>query len=210
MVEWWESMNALQKLFYYFAIPSTVLMFIQTVLSLFSLGGGSDTDFDTADANIEMDTGLEGDNSAIAGTGSEGFIADFKFFSLRGIIAFFTVLGWVGVILSGTEMNSILVFTISILAGIAADVGIGMLFYSLNKLQSRGNISLANAIGKVGEVYIPIPEKGNGRGKIQITVQERLIEADAVSEENYRLNTGTLVKVTGLADGNILRVKKND
>jgi len=209
MAEWWESMNELQHLFYYFAIPSTILLLIQTIMSIISLGGGADSDFDAADTDIDISPDTDGDFDLDSIDGSGKFIADFKFFSLRGIIAFFTVMGWVGVILSGMNLNPILIFVLSILAGIAADVGIGVLFYSLNKLQSKGNIVLVNALGKVGEVYIPIPSSGNGRGKIQVTVQERLIEAEAITDEVEKISTGTLVKVIGITDGHILKVKKN-
>jgi len=68
------------------------------------------------------------------------------------------------------------------------------------KLQSSGNIDLGSAIGKTGRVYIPIPPKSQGSGKITLTVQERFIEAEAVTTADRKLATGEPVRIVA-SDG---------
>ena len=50
---------------------------------------------------------------------------------------------------------------------------IAMLFYWVTKMQCSGTLRIKNAIGCVGQVYIPIPPEHSGMGKIQATVQEQ-------------------------------------
>ena len=45
-------------------------------------------------------------------------------------------------------------------------------------------MDLHNAIGLIGQVYIPIPAAGQGVGKITIEVQGALRELEAVSFDN--------------------------
>ncbi|NMA25607.1 MAG: hypothetical protein GX936_08070, partial [Clostridiales bacterium] len=96
--------------------------------------------------------------------------------------------------------------TAALFCGTAALIGIAVLFKLTARLQSAGNISLENAVGKKAKVYITIPGRGKGIGKIVLTFQERFMECDAVSDSPDALKTGTLVAVTGVADENTLIV----
>jgi len=84
---------------------------------------------------------------------------------------------------------------------------IGLIFYAVKNLQSSGNINYANAIGLTASVYIPIPPRRAGTGKVMVTIQERLTEAEAVTDEETKLPTGEEVKVIGKI-GTTLIVKK--
>ena len=96
---------------------------------------------------------------------------------------FFTIFGWVGVVLSDQDLPVLLNLFLSLLSGLVAMFVVGYLFYSINKLQSSGNISLSNAIGLSGEVYIPIPAARKGVGKVQLLLQERFIEVEAITDD---------------------------
>ena len=75
------------------------------------------------------------------------------------------------------------------------------------RLQSSGNIDIGNAIGKVGQVYIPIPAGGKAGGKVTVTVQERLAEFDAITIGDTTLATGTYVRITAVGDSGVLVVE---
>ena len=75
------------------------------------------------------------------------------------------------------------------------------------KLQSSGNIQLGTAIGKVGRVYIPVPPHTAGSGKITLTLQERFIEADAVTTAARRLTTGEAVRIVSVSEAGMLVVE---
>ena len=64
MIEWFESLTAIERFFAYVAIPSTLVLVIQTVLLILGLagggGGGADEGFDF-DSDGETDFELDPD-----------------------------------------------------------------------------------------------------------------------------------------------------
>lgn len=203
MVSWWESLPFLQQLFYYCAIPSTLILVIQTILTIFGIGH-DDVDID-ADLDMDVDTDFDSDVTAADAIESA---ASLKFFSIRGIVAFFTLFGWVGVVLAGQGINSAIVIIIAFISGLIGMFIIALLFYSINKLQCSGNIKVKNAIGQIAQVYIPIPANMSGKGKIQVTLQDTLSEIYAMTEGDEKLATGTMVLVVDAIDANTLLVEK--
>ncbi len=206
MTQWWNELSNLQQLFYYCAIPSTIVLFIQTLLSIIGLGNDTDIDADI-DVEVDYDSGFDGDTD-VAELDQIESTASLKFFSIRGIVAFFTLFGWVGVVLSKTNLPVSIIFLISIFSGLLGMFVIALMFYGISKLQSNGNISLKNAIGATAQVYIPIPPNLSGKGKIQVTIQERLSEVNAMTENRKTLSTGCNVRVVDVIDINTLLVEK--
>ena len=217
MVEWWSALSDLERFFALVAVPSTLLLLIQTVLLLLGMGGhGHD------DANLESDTsGLGSDvleADSIDTDGSDGGV-DFdrghdhslgdhglRIFTMRGFIAFFSIFGWCGLACLQGGIGVPLAMGISILAGIISMMSIAILLKGALKLQSTGTVSLTNAVGKSGTVYIRIPASRAERGKVNLLVQESFIEADALTDETFDLQTGREVTVVGLANPNTLLV----
>jgi hypothetical protein len=172
-----------------------VILIIQTILVLFGVGDhdmGADLSghFDMPDGHFD------------ASDASDGF----ALFSIRGIVAFFSVGGWAGIAFADTGAHPAVTILVSIAAGAAALIGIALLMQYANKLQSAGNISLKNAVGKTAKVYITVPGSKTNSGKVTLTFQGRFSECDAVTKAGRDLKTGELVKVVGLADENTLIV----
>ena len=44
MMEWWNALPLIEQVFYIIAIPSTLILLLQTILLLFGVGGGHDAD----------------------------------------------------------------------------------------------------------------------------------------------------------------------
>ncbi len=216
MNEWWSGLAVIQQVFYYIAVPFTLVLIIQSILSLIGLGGhdadaDADTDFDMdADSDFDMDTDADIDTDFDAdahvdmhmdmhGDGHDHTIeaAGFRFFTVRGIVAFFCIFGWSGLAFFASGMQTLFSMLLAVLCGFAAMFIIGLMFYAVKRLQSSGNIQYSNAVGKTAEVYIPIPAKRQGKGKVMVMVQERLVEAEALSDEETMLKTGENVKVVG-------------
>lgn len=213
MVEWWSGLSVLEQVFYYCAIPSTIILVIQTLLTILGIGNGdSDFDFD-GDIDMSVDSDIEGMGNAAAesiGIDAVESASGLKFFSIRGIVAFFSLFGWVGVVLAEAEINVILIFFIAIISGLIGMFVIAMMFYLISKLQRSGNINIKNAVGKKGQVYLTIPPKLSGKGKIQVTIQERYTEVNAMTNSQRPLTTGTIVRVVDLIDINTLLVEKQE
>jgi len=193
MFEWFESLTALQKIFAYIAIPSSVVLLIQTLLLLLGIGDG--------DADIDMDTSIDIDSTDPGGDG-------LALFSVRGIMAMLCVGSWSGIVLLGSGLNSIVAIVLSIVIGILALIGMAFLMKQMGKLQSSGNINIENAIGKVGQVYITIPAKLKGAGKINIVVQEKYTEFEAITNDSESIKSGEPVRVVATDQTGILVVER--
>jgi len=192
MAAWWNSLTGLQQVFACIGIPATLVLVVQTVLVLFGIGG------DEADSDIDPD-GFD-----VSDAGDGGLVL----FSVRGIVAMFCVAGWSGIVFIDLGLTPVLSIFLAILCGAAALFGIAYLMRAVLKLQSNGNIQLGAAVGKIGEVYIPIPPKGQGRGKINITVQDRFIEVDAISGGEETLKTGETVRVVSTNEAGLVVVER--
>lgn len=201
MNEWWEALTSLQKFFYVISIPSTIILVLQFILSFIGIGDSGDVDIDL---DVDSDVDIADDLS----TSTE--IADFRFVTFKGIIAFLSIFGWVGAVLSSGNMNIAIVLILSTVSGFLAMGFVAYLFYAVSKLQSSGNLDYKKSIGGYAEVYIPIPANNASAGKIQVTVSGRLIEAEAITHGNVLLKTGDMVRVVDIFNETIFVVEKEE
>lgn len=190
MINWWNELDLIQQIFALIALPSTVLIVIQTVLLLIGIGGESDTDVDVDDVD-----GIDLPDDGLA------------IFSVRGILSMLCITGWVAVALLETSLPAGVSIAIAIACGIATLIGMAYLMRAVNRLQSSGNIDIGNCIGKIGEVYIPIPSSGNGSGKVNLTVQEKFSEFTAITTSGEPLKTGAFVRVVAVSESGVLVVE---
>ena len=193
MAAWWNSLTGLQQIFACIGIPATLVLVVQTILLLFGIGDGSDADMD-----------IDPDGFDISDAGDGGLVL----FSIRGIVAMFCVAGWAGVVFVDLGLAPIPAVLLAILCGVAALFGIAYLMKAVLKLQSNGNIQIGGAVGKTGEGYIPIPAKGQGRGKINLTLQDRFIEVDAITRAEEPLKTGETVRVVSTDEAGLVVVER--
>jgi hypothetical protein len=241
MTEWWDALTKLQEFLYCIAIPSTIIMLIQTVLMFIGIGGhvdtggggpieggvGHDLPHDaivTGHSTIGHGGIIAGmhdttspaahsaQGSAAQGTSSDhDDLASFHLFSFRSILAFFVVFGWVGLAMADNKtIAPAVIIIVSLLAGVAALVLTAWMFYAILKLQYSGNVVLSNAVGLEAEVYIPIPAGRSGQGKVNLLLQGRWFECDAVTTSLEPLKTRQSVKVMGLQGGSVLLVEPLD
>lgn len=193
MINWWNELDLIQQIFALIALPSTVLIVIQTVLLLIGIGGESDTDVDVDDVD-----GIDLPDDGLA------------IFSVRGILSMLCITGWVAVALLETSLPAGVSIAIAIACGIATLIGMAYLMRAVNRLQSSGNIDIGNCIGKIAEVYIPIPSAGNGSGKVNLTVQEKFSEFTAITTSGEQLKTGSYVRVVAVSESGVLVVEPID
>lgn len=188
-------MDLVGQIFAIIAIPSTLVLVVQTVLLLFGIGdNGLDTDGDV-DTDTDIDTDSDGGGDGLA------------LFSLRGIMAMAAVGGWSGLVMHKADLNIVLTIALALVFGVATLVAIAYIMKLASRLQSSGNIDLGMAVGKSGTVYIPIPAKMQGSGKINLTLQDRFIEADAVTACERKLATGEKVRIVATDEANVLVVE---
>lgn len=189
-------MDLAGQIFALIAIPSTLVLVVQTVLLLFGIG----------DDDIDAD-GIDITGNGIGDTPGDGGGDGFALFSIRGIMAMAAVGGWSGLAMHNAEIPITLTIICAAALGFITLVGIAFIMRLASRLQSSGNIILGYSIGKVGSVYIPIPPNMSGSGKINVTVQERFIEVDAVTPCDRRLKTGESVRITATDENGMVVVE---
>ncbi|MBQ1194816.1 MAG: hypothetical protein IIX44_01080 [Clostridia bacterium] len=194
MINWWNELLLIQQIFALIAIPSTFLIVLQTVLMLIGIGGDNAAD---ADGDLDVDD-IEVPDDGLA------------IFTVRGVTSMLCITGWVAVALLETSLSQGVSITIAILCGIATLIGMAYLMRAVYRLQSSGNIDVENCIGKIGEVYIPIPSSGNGAGKVNLTVQEKFSEFSAITTGGDQLKTGSFVRVVAVGPSGVLVVEPID
>ncbi|MDW7651560.1 MAG: hypothetical protein SCM57_09545 [Bacillota bacterium] len=185
-------MSGFERIFWYFAIPFTLIFVLRLLASLTGFGD-SDEDMDSFDGG---DMG-EGSN----------FLEDFRLFTLQNFIIFFTGFGWAGIYGAHRNFGQILTILFASVIGVFLMFTVAAMFYSVNKLAESGNINLNNAVNSTGRVYIPIPGHKASTGQIQIAIQGSLREVQAITE-GKALPTGTSVRVIGVVDHDTLLVEK--
>lgn len=205
---WWTALNLLQKIYFCIGLAATVFLILQIITLLFGFSNdgadvsGSDADFDVDGGDFDVDSGDfdvdDGDFDADTGDG-------FVMFSVRGLVAFFAIGGWTGYILA--PLNPVLAITCSLAAGFLALAAMAYAMRSIMKLRSNGNIDVSKAIGMNASVYLSIPPKDLGFGKINVTLEERFIEVNAIQYGDVSIPTGSNVKIIG-KDGEYLVVEK--
>ncbi|MBQ2726646.1 MAG: hypothetical protein IJF78_13155 [Clostridia bacterium] len=196
MLTWFTNMDLVGQIYALIAIPSTLALVVQTILVLFGIGiGDSDADFDP-----------DADLSDLAEGGDGGLVL----FSLRGILSMAAIGGWTGLVMHEAGINTVITVILSVAIGFMALVGIAWMMKISMKLQSNGNLNLGYAIGRVGTVYIPIPENMKGAGKINLTIQERFVEIGAMTSSDRKLMTGESVRVVATDETGLVVVEPLD
>ncbi len=182
----------------WFAVPAlvgTILFLIRLVMLL--VGGAHIGDLHAGEIHV----GSAGDHHGDPGEA-------FKALSLQSIVAFLMGFGWAGF---GAFRGSQLSMMPSIAIGVAGGVGmvwlLGIMLKGMYDLQSSGNVDIHAAVGQEGDVYLTVPPKGEGRGQVRVTLQERQRIWNAITE-GEALPTSTRVRVTRVNDDNTLTVSQ--
>lgn len=196
MVEWWNTLTSLERFFATVAIPSTLILFLQTIMLVMSFGG------DLADMDGDVDTS-DGFDDDMDDTIADGGL---RLFTVRGFVAFFSVFGWSGIVFLKSEIPPTLSVLFAVILGFLSMAFIAFSLAMFLKLQSNGTVDVENAIGVKGVVYLPIPSERGGVGKITALVSGRLTEFEAVTDEKETIKTQASVTVVAITGGNTLVV----
>ncbi|MCB9034117.1 MAG: NfeD family protein [Chitinophagales bacterium] len=189
--EFWSHLVIFEKILFVIAIIATLLFLLQTIMIF--LGG----DIDDASAFGDADEAIGHDDGV-----------DSQYLTLKNLIAFFTMFGWIGLACFKNGMSYLPTIIIASIAGVTMVAIMMFLFKSISKLKYDGTLKLDKAIGKKGTVYLTIPANNNGLGKINIKINNALLELDAITNDKKDIANGTLVEVIEIVGNNTLLVSK--
>jgi hypothetical protein len=188
MMHFFETMETMQKLFWFIAIPTSLIFMIQTVMTFVGVDAadGLDADFD-GDLN-------SGDTP-------------FQLFSFRNLVNFLLGFSWGGISFYNSFDNKIFVTVIALAIGIAF---IWLFFFLMKQIQGLAEdntFSLKDTLNKTGQVYLNIPANKGGKGKVQVSAKGSSHELDAITNSELKLETGTMIRVVSI-ENNLLIVEK--
>lgn len=182
-----ENLDPILKTFWFIAIPSSLIFVIQTILTFL----GTDA---TDGLEADFDSNLEGGDTP------------FQLFSLRNLVNFLLGFSWTGISFYNFISNSLLLFGLSVIIGIGFVYIFFIIIRQLQKLAEDNSFRITQTLNKTAEVYLTIPEKKSGIGKIMISIRGSFHELSAITEQG-KIPTGAIVKVVKIESDNILVVE---
>jgi len=126
--------------------------------------------------------------------------------SVRSVAAGATLFGAVGMWLAGRGLPFLIAGGGALVAGMVAAVATAFMTKQMMQLESDGTLQVENAVGQSGIVYLPIPPRGEGAGKVQFKLQGRTVEMGAVGSETTVIPTGAPVIVVSVVNNDTVEV----
>jgi len=180
-------LDPLLKALWFVAIPTSLIFIVQTIMTF--MGG------DTSDG---LSADFDGDISVTD--------APFQLFSLRNLINFLLGFSWTGISFYTTITNKFLLLLVALAVGVFFVFLFFIIIKQIMKLAENNSFRYESTLNKTAEVYLTIPEKKTGKGKIMISINGSFHELDAMTE-NERIETGAVVKIVKIENLDILIVE---
>lgn len=214
-------MDLLSQVLYCIAVPSSLILFIQIVMTIVGFGqsgpginpddiSGLDSFGDAGDFDVSADVGTDISDPGMGDGGSPGDLGALHLFTLEGIVAFLTVFSWTAILSYQAGAAGTISVLIGAVLGAVAMFGVAKIIQLTSRLASNGTLQMRNALGQTATVYLMIPSRGTGQGKVNLTVQERFIEASAVTDELVNIPSGAFVRVIDVRADNVLVVEQEE
>lgn len=182
----YNSLDTLQQVFWACAAIASLVFIIQFVLTLLGMDHTDlDVDFDGSDT-MDMGNGI-------------------NLFSMKNLINFFMGFGWSGICLKDSISSPVLLTLASVVIGGLFVVMFMYIFIKTRKLEHNGTMNINDCLNRTAQVYLRIPAGGEGKGKVQISLNGSAQEFDAITDED-EIPSGTTVKIIEVLEGEILKV----
>jgi len=204
----------MQMLFLAAAIFGGTILVCQFAMLLLGLGGGEGVDHLDAPVDGDFSGDLSGHSGDVVDDGSAGDVSHhhnatslFRLLSFKAVVAALAFFGLGGLTAQSADWPPAQTLVIALVCGGAALVGMHKLLRLMSKLNADGSLRLERAVGKPGTVYLAIPVRGKGAGKIHLKLQNRLVELEAVNATAERIAAGATIVVVGLAGADAVEVE---
>ena len=191
MMDFFNSLEPLQKFFWIVACCASLVFIIQTIMTF--IGLGTDADVDAGPMDGTVDSVEDGSLSGV--------------FSFRNLINFLLGYGWAGVLFFETIEKRWLLQFLAIAVGLLFVLAFVFMFRQVMKLSHDGSFKMSEAVGLMADVYLRIPAARSGRGKVQVSVKGSVHEIDAVTDSDKDIPTGGQVKILEVIGDDLLLVK---
>jgi hypothetical protein len=185
---WWDGLDLLLKIYWGIAVPFTVFFLLQLIFSF--LAGGDAPDH-IGDAQIDLDYDIP-----------------FQFLTLKNLVGFFTIFAWTGIACSQAGLAPGLTLFISTAAGLLMMGLMAGLFYLMSKAGADGTMKFEKAVGESGVVYLMVPARRKGTGKVQVKVTGAERTLEAVTDDEVDIPAGKKIIVSNVIENILLVIAK--
>jgi hypothetical protein len=104
-----------------------------------------------------------------------------------------------------TPLRLLAAIPLAIVGGIAAMYGTAVAMRWMLGFEDDGTVSIDGAVGATGTVYLAIPGERQGAGKVMLTLQNRIVEYQAVTSD-APLPTGAAIMVVDVVGPDTVHV----
>lgn len=136
----------------------------------------------------------------------DGTDSGFQLFSLRNLINFLLGFSWAGISFYSTIDNKALLIAFAFAVGAVFVYLFFLIIKQVQKLAEDNSFKIAKTLNKTAEVYIPVPGRKTGKGKVMISVNGAFHELDAITE-NERIPSNSMVKIVKIENNDVLVVE---
>ena len=177
MIDWYKGLSLFEQIYFWIALAATIFLIVQIIMLCFSSFGG-DTDLDgDGEIDVDVDSGV-------------------SLFTTKSLTAFLSIGGWAGLLTSLAIESELkwLSIIVALVAGAAAWAGVYFALRGIAKMQCNGALQTEKLVGQHATVYVSIPAKRSGRGKITLEAQGKFTELDAVTDGD-RISVDEVVEI---------------
>jgi hypothetical protein len=195
------------------AIVGGTVLVCQFVMTVIGLGGHHD--FGDGHVEVPHDVGHDfgedaGHAEADGHDGEDGHDNStwfFKIITFRTIVAAVTFFGLTGMAANASGLDPWQTIAAAIGAGAAAMFGVHWLMLQIERLNADGTVRINESVGMTGIVYLKVPGRNAGAGKIQINLQDRTVELQAFTS-GEEIPTGANVVVLSVVGPDSVAVER--
>ncbi len=198
---WYANLDPTLRVYWTIAIITSLVFAIQMILTIVGIGDtDSDVDFGGVDGGADVDFATDGNGETLDTGGA------IQLFTVRNVVNFLLGIGWGGVCLFKAIPNHIMLAIAAILCGCAFVGAFLFMFRQLMKLEKNGNFNIKECVGITCSVYLRIPARREGVGKVQLSYHGSILEIAALTDGEL-LPSGSKVRVLQVIDGETLLVE---
>lgn len=172
----------MERIYFFCAVFGSLFVVAQLFLTLFAGLGMEDVAPDSVDT----------DATDVADHAGYDFLRILSLRTVTAGLAFFGLVGMAGI---KSGIGSSVVFVIAAFCGLVAIFVVFFLYRLISSFKSNGAVIPETLPNSKGNVYVKIPPKRSGSGKVIVNHQERSMEYEAFSDSESELSAGTPIIV---------------
>lgn len=183
-----ESLDPLLRTLWLIALPATLIFTIQTIMTFIGV--------DSHDGlSADFDSDLNGGDTP------------FQLFTFRNMINFLLGFSWTAISFYEIIENRIILMALSFVVGAGFVMLFFMIIRQIERLAEDNSFRINNTLNKTASVYLPIPARKKGAGKIQVSVKGSFHELDAITE-NEKIETSATVRIVRIESNSLVVVER--